>query len=544
MIYQLQNYYFDKINKLFPEAKIKKDSFKVEKTKHQEFGDYALNAAMVLTKKLKMSPMEIANFILAHIKLPSYIEKAEIAKPGFINLFLRESFLYKNLYEIYSKKENYGVTKIDNPEKILIEFVSANPTGPLNVVSARAAAVGNTLVNIFNFCGYDCKSEFYVNDAGNQVNILAKSVYLRYCQLYDETVSFEEECYQGSYIIEIAKEFNKIYNKKYLAHFDVEFFKEFSINKILEWQKNSLKKYRVNFDNFFSEKKLRSTGEIEKTFQILKEKRYIYEKDGAQWFKSTACYDDKDRVLIKSDGSYTYLLPDIAYHKNKLDRGFYKLINILGPDHHGYINRLLSAIRVLGYPDGTLKFIILQQINLFRDGEKVKMSKRAGELINLDDLIEEVGVDAARYFFLRRSTSSHLDFDLSLAVKQSQDNPVYYIQYSHARISSILNKINLDNFDINEVNLTLLTHPLEIELLKSFLDFKEVLFSITESLDPHHLTVYAEDLAAKFHCFYTECRVIDEREEIKFARYVLIKSVQYILKIIFNIIGVSAPDKM
>ncbi|HOK41471.1 MAG TPA: arginine--tRNA ligase [bacterium] len=544
MISKIHNYFFNNLKLLYPDLNLEQIIFKTEKTKFEKFGDYAINVAMILAKHLKKSPMLIADEIIKKIELPDYIEKFEIANPGFINIFIKKNFLYKQLFEIYKQKERYGYKEKKDKERVLIEYVSANPTGPLNVVSARAAATGSTFVNIFNYCGYDCKSEFYVNDAGNQVEILARSLFLRYLQLYQSDIEFPPECYQGEYIKEFAIKFNNEYGSKYINNFDVELFKNYAVSKMLAWQQNTLKNYRVNFDNFFSEKKLRESGEVEKIYKFLQEQNLVYEKDNAFWFRSTNFFDDKDRVLIKSDGEWTYLLPDIAYHKNKYDRGFDLLINILGPDHHGYINRILSAVKAFGKSEKSLKIIILQQVNLFREGKKVKMSKRAGELINLDDLIEEVGVDAARYFFLRRSPSSHLDFDLTLAKEQSQNNPVYYVQYSCARISSILEKINLSNFNPDNIDLSILNHHLEIDLIKHLLDFEDVLSSITISLEPHHIIMYVEELAAKFHAFYTECRVIDAPDDLKFARYILIKAVHYIIKIILNLIGVSAPEKM
>lgn len=542
MIKKIENYFKQELKIIYPNIDI--ENFKVEKTKNKIHGDYAVNAAMTLAKKLRKNPMNIANEIVNNIILPDYIETIEIAKPGFINLFLKKSLLYSTVKYIFNVKTDYCKKINTKNQNILIEFVSANPTGPLNIVSARAAAVGGTLVNIFNYCGYKCSSEFYVNDAGNQVELLAKSVYLRYKQLFFPETEFDSNCYQGTYINDIAIDFKNEHNDTYLNNFDIDFFKEFSINKILSQQKNSLKNYGVEFDNFFSEKKLRETKEIENVFQELKRKNVIYEKDGAVWFKSTNWNDDKDRVLIKNDKTYTYLLPDITYHINKIKRGNDKIIDILGPDHHGYIDRITAAMQAYGYEKDVLKIIILQQVNLFKNKQKIKMSKRAGELINLDDLISEVGKDAARYLFLKRSTSSHLDFDLDLAVKNTNDNPVYYVQYCHARISSIINKINIDNFNFDNIDLSVLTHPTEIELMNNLLDFNELLLSITETLEPHHLTTYVENLASAFHSFYSECRIIDQPENIKFPRFVLIKTIHYIIKICLELMGVNAPDKM
>ncbi len=414
----------------------------LELPKDKAHGDYSTNMAMQLTRIAKKAPRAIAEAIIENFDTTkASISKIEIAGPGFINFYLDNSYLTDLIPAILEAKEAYGESNVGKGEKIQVEFVSANPTGDLHLGHARGAAVGDSLSNILDKAGWDVSREYYINDAGNQINNLAYSVEARYKQALGLEAEMPEDGYHGEDIINIGKRLAEEFGDQILDKSDEErfkFFREYGLKYEMEKLKKDLESFRVPFDVWFSETSLYEDGKIMPALELLREKGYIYEMDGATWFRSTEFGDDKDRVLIKNDGSYTYLLPDIAYHKNKLERGFDKLINIWGADHHGYIPRMQAAIQAMGHPKDTLEVEIIQLVHLFKNGEKMKMSKRTGKAVTMRDLMEEVGLDAVRYFFAMRSADSHMDFDLDLAVSQSNDNPVYYAQYAHARICSIL----------------------------------------------------------------------------------------------------------
>jgi arginyl-tRNA synthetase len=442
---------------------------------------------------------------------------------------------------------NYGARK-----KVILEFVSANPTGPLNVVSARASAYGDSFYRILKYIGFEPFREFYVNDAGNQVDILAESVELRYRELHGEIIKeFPAEAYNGEYIKDIALKLNSVDGSKLLHYSEkdrLERMKNFALDEIHNMQLRSLEKFGVEFDNWMSEKKLRQEGTIEEVLSYLSEANVTFEKDDAIWFESTRFGDEKDRVLMRADGTITYIVPDIAYHLTKFQRGFDIIIDVLGPDHHGYVPRLKAALEALKYDQDKLEVVFLQQINLFEGGELVKMSKRAGKIVTMDDLINDVGKDAVRYFFLDRKPNSHLNFDLQLAKKASSENPVYYIQYAHARINSILRKakkekINLDKFDLKL--LSRLDKDEEIRLIKKLLTFPEILTAVADKREPHRLATYTLELAGMFHKYYTAYTIINTRyKELSQCRLFLISGIMNVLAISLDLMGISAPTSM
>ncbi|MCK4696344.1 MAG: arginine--tRNA ligase, partial [Candidatus Cloacimonetes bacterium] len=479
-------------------------------------------------------------------------KSAEVAGPGFINFKVANNVYHKILVSIVNKNLHFGSSNYGRKKKILIEFVSANPTGPLNVVSARAAAYGDSLNRIMNFVGFESFTEFYVNDAGNQVDILAESIEIRYRELYGERIhDFPSEAYHGEYVKELAAKLNSIEGSK-LFHISekdrLERMKDFALEEIHALQLESLEKFGVSFDNWMYEKKLRQEGILEEALSYLAEEKCTYDNDDAVWFSASKYGDEKDRVLIKSDGNPTYLVPDIAYHITKYQRGFDYLIDVLGPDHHGHVAKLKAAIRALKYNVDKLEVIYLQQINIFEHGEKVMMSKRAGKIITMDELIREVGRDAARYFFIDRKPNAHLNFDLELAKKKSSENPVYYVQYAHARICSILKKakkekISLKKFNIK--NLRKLTKENELRIIKNLMNFPSILNSIADHREPHRLAAYIHDLAGIFHKYYARYKIINPKNfELSQSRLYLITAIKNIIAISLNLMGISSPEKM
>ncbi len=520
----------------------------LETPRDSDHGDFASNIALVTAREAKKPPRQVAEIIARHIDSPE-ISRVEVAGPGFINFFMKSDWLHAVLADIEKQGENYGNSTYGKGEKILLEFVSANPVGPMNVVNARAAAVGDTLARILRTAGYEVGTEFYVNDAGNQADIFARSLEARYQQLTDAAYPFPEDGYPGDYVEELAKILQK--ENTGLSEMPLEkrldFCKRWGTDKMVEMQKADLKAYGVEFDRWFRERDLHAAGALEKVIAVLKERDFVFTDDDAVWFRSTEFEDDKDRVIIKSDGTYTYVTADIAYHYDKLKRGYKKLINIWGPDHHGYIERMKAAIQALGYSRDTLEVMILQYVALLRKGRQVKMSKRAGEFITMEDLVGEVGKDAARFFFLHRSPESHLDFDMDLAVEQSNENPVFYVQYAHARIASVLRQaaeMGIDLPTISQVRLDLLEHATEIALLKQLAALPEELFIAALQREPHRLTHYILELAGLFHSFYSHCHILGESDELRDCRLVLVQGVQTVLRKVLTILGVDAPEQM
>lgn len=519
----------------------------IETPKNSKNGDFSTNIAMQLTKILRKNPKLIAKEIIDNLEKSNFFEKIEIAGPGFINFFVKKSSLADVLEEVFSKKENYGENNIGNGEKILLEYVSANPTGDLHVGHARNAAVADSLVRIMKKSGYNVTREFYVNDAGNQINNLTLSADARYKQALGKKINMPEDGYNGKDIVLLGEILKKEYGKSLLEKDKSEYMKflrEYSVKYQLEKIKKDLKDFRVEFDNFYSETSLYESKKIDLTLETLEKSGYIYKKDGATWLKTTALStgDDKDRVLIKADGNYTYFTPDIAYHKDKFDRGYDKLINLFGADHHGYVARIKASMEAVGYNPDNLEILIMQLVRLLENGTEVKMSKRTGKSITIRDLINEVGVDASRYFLVMRSYDTHLDFDFTLAKEKSSENPLYYVQYAHARICSILSQVK--DIDVLSYNKELLTDEYSVELLKHIAYFKEVLKQVSKKRQPHRLCNYMQNLATAFHKFYGNNKVITENEEQTKAYLALITAVKITIKNALNLIAVDAPEKM
>ncbi len=521
----------------------------LETPRQKENGDYATNIAMRLTKLAKMPPRNVAEAIIEQLdKEAVSIEKIEVAGPGFINITLKKDYLQDVVRTVFEKGAEYGRSNAGQHERIQVEFVSANPTGDLHLGHARGASLGDALCNVLDFAGYDVEREYYINDAGNQIDNLARSVEARYFQALGVEMDMPEDGYRGQDIIEIGKQLVEEYGDKYQNVSEQErydFFRSYGLEVELNKLKTDLANFRVQFDNWFSETTLYGSGKIENALNKLRENGHVYEEDGATWFRSTTFGDDKDRVLIKKDGSFTYITPDIAYHEDKIQRGFDKLINIWGADHHGYIPRMKAAIEALGYEKDTLEVIVSQMVQLYKDGERMVMSKRTGKAVTLRELVEEVGLDAVRYFFVMRSGDTQMDFDLDLAVSESNENPVYYAQYAHARISSILRQAAASDLEASLEHLALLTAEHEIDLLKKVGDFPKVIADAAKARAPHRIANYIQELAATFHSFYNAEKVLDptnrERSE---ARLALITATRTTLANALKLIGVSAPERM
>ncbi|MBK4204860.1 arginine--tRNA ligase [Bacillus spizizenii] len=522
----------------------------LETPKDKTHGDYSTNMAMQLARIAKKAPRQIAEEIVSHFdKGKASIEKLDIAGPGFINFYMNNQYLTKLIPSVLEAGEAYGETNIGNGERVQVEFVSANPTGDLHLGHARGAAVGDSLCNVLSKAGYDVSREYYINDAGNQINNLALSVEVRYFEALGLEKPMPEDGYRGEDIIAIGKRLAEEYGDRFVNEEESErlaFFREYGLKYELEKLRKDLENFRVPFDVWYSETSLYQNGKIDKALEAIREKGHVYEEDGATWFRSTTFGDDKDRVLIKKDGTYTYLLPDIAYHKDKLDRGFDKLINVWGADHHGYIPRMKAAIEALGYEKGTLEVEIIQLVHLYKNGEKMKMSKRTGKAVTMRDLIEEVGLDAVRYFFAMRSADTHMDFDLDLAVSTSNENPVYYAQYAHARICSMLRQGEEQGLKpAADLDFSHIQSEKEYDLLKTIGGFPEAVAEAAEKRIPHRVTNYIYDLASALHSFYNAEKVIDpENEEKSRARLALMKATQITLNNALQLIGVSAPEKM
>ncbi|MGE4385136.1 MAG: arginine--tRNA ligase [Endomicrobiaceae bacterium] len=520
-------------------------AFSVEIPPKNINADLALNAAMVIAKKIKTNPRIIAQELadIITVKLQSSVKTAEIAGAGFINLYFTDSFLREELKKILDKKENYAKQESLGKEKIMVEFVSANPTGPLHIGHGRGAAIGDSLSRILKHLGYDIVKEYYLNDVGNQMNVLGESAKTRFRQLKGENIPFLEDGYKGDYIKDIAQDL--INEGKNIEDTD---FKKEAHKRILETIKQDLEIFRVSFDNWFSESKiaLEKDGfgktEVDKVCDYLKSKNYAYEKDDALWLASSNYGDDKDRVLRRSDGRYTYLASDIAYHKNKYERDFSKVINLWGADHHGYVARINAAIQMLGQKKEALKVILYQLVSLVRNGEPVAMSTRSGEFITLKDVLSEVGTDACRFFFLLRAPDSQLDFDLDLAKKQTSENPVFYVQYVNARCNSIFKEYKED--DAVDADFSLLKTKEEKDLIKKLISFEDVLLICDKTKSPHHLTTFLIETADIYHRFYEKCRVLGNEKILTKTRIELLKAVSVIITKGLDLLGVSAPSKM
>lgn len=524
--------------------------FVVEVPREKGHGDFASNVAMLLAKQARMAPRKIAETIVEAIDVKDkYIEKIEVAGAGFINIHLNNNWLYEIPALVIKSGDLYGMN-VSTGQKIQVEFVSANPTGNLHMGNARGGAIGDTLANILKYAGNEVEREFYINDAGNQIEVFAESLETRYLQLTGHNIPFPDNGYAGQDVVDTVKEIirekkesllelSKEERKKYIV--------EYAIKKKVQYIKETLENFGVYYDVWFSEKTLHQENKIDEVIKLLEEKGYIYESDGAWWFKSSLFGDEKDEVVMRTNGIPTYFAADIAYHKDKFERGFDKVINIWGADHHGHVARMKGAMNALGYDPDALDILLMQLVRLYRGGNIVKMSKRTGTLVTLDELIEEVGKDAARFFFVMRSPDSHLDFDLELAKKQSQDNPVYYVQYAHARICSIFRQADAAGIvmpGIEEIDSTCLKETEEIDILRKIADFPEEIMIAARTMAPHRIARYVMDLAGLFHSFYNSHRVLNDNEELQNARLLLMDITRITIKNSLSILGVSAPEQM
>ncbi len=531
-------------DEVFPQGELANVILEVPPQK--EFGDFATNFAMQSARTFHMNPRKIAEALKERIQ-GEWLDHTEIAGPGFLNFYLKSNVLYDAFARILAAGEAYGNLPAKQTERIMVEYVSANPTGPLHVGHGRGAAAGSALVNLLRAAGYPVSSEYYINDAGNQINNLAASVNARYLELLGRESAFPENGYHGADIMDTAKRIIKKDGDKYLAMSEEErlgIFKELALKEKLAALKEDLEAFNVTFDKWFSERTLHPEA-VKEACDTLQKNGNIYEQDGALWLKSTAYGDDKDRVVIRDNGVPTYLAADIAYHRNKFERGFGKLINIWGADHHGYVCRVKAAMAALGYDPDHLEVLLLQMVSLYRGGELVKMSKRTGQSVTLAELIEEVGTDAARYFFIMRSLDSQLDFDLDLAKSQSNDNPVYYIQYAHARICSIFRQAGETKLSVGEApKLDLLTDETETALIRKIGEYTEEVGKAAAEYAPQRIARYAYDLASEFHSFYNKCRIMGVAPELAEARLALVQVTAHVIRHALGILGVSAPEKM
>jgi len=536
----------------------------IELPKEESFGDLATPAAMSLAKILKKPPRKIAEDIVNEIKkIPpapplakggrgglDIFEKIEIAAPGFINFTFSKPYIYSELKSLIKDGSGFLRADIGKGRRIQIEFVSANPTGPLHLGHGRGAAVGSALSNLLSAAGYKVEKEFYVNDAGRQVKLLGLSVFARYNQLLGIDYPSPEDGYKGFYIEDIANKVIKNYGNKY-AEASIEeageFFTDFSYRLMLEGIKQDLKEFGIIFDAWQSERELYEKGEVAQSINDLKEHDYIYEEEGAVWFRSTAFGDDKDRVVIKKDGTHTYFAPDIAYHRKKIQKGFDEIIDIWGADHHGYIPRMQAVIQALGYPMASLKVLLVQMVSLLRGGKPVQMSKRAGEFVTLKEVIDEVGADTTKFIFLTRRPDSHLEFDLEAAKAQSAENPVFYVQYANARINSIFSHAKEQGINIEKLadaELSLLSLPEEIKIIKKLLSYQMAFEGAVIAHEPHRITFYLQELAGMFHPYYHRNKVVTDDANLTKARLALCEAVRIVLKDGFEILGLSAPERM
>ena len=524
---------------------VDKNDFSVEIPKDKNHGDYSTNAAMRYAKILRKSPREIAENLSKTLQNSDIIEKIEIAGPGFINFFIRNDSLTKIISDILKNGENYFKSNIGGGTKIMVEYVSANPTGDLHLGHARGAAYGDTITRILSFVGYDVLREYYVNDAGNQIEVLGNSLFERYKEALGLPFDLSKIGYQGKDVIKLAHDIAAQDKDKLVDDDSIErkdYFKKVGTKLELDKIKKDLDLYRIHFDHYQSELDLYRSGKVDNVLKEVKKTPYTYELDGALWLKTTEFGDDKDRVLIKSDGSLTYFTPDISYHKDKFDRGYDKLIDILGADHHGYIARLKAGLKILGYNPDNLDIAIVQMVRLMENGEEVKMSKRTGNAVTIRELCEDVGVDVARYFFISKPIISHLDFDLGLARNQSNENPVYYIQYAYARMMSILRKD--DSYEIKD-SYSLLNNEKEIQLIKHLGELKHVLEDVTKVKEVNIVANYAYRLAQLFHSFYNDLTVIDkDNEALTKERLSLVKACAITLKTTLSLLGIEAKESM
>ncbi len=557
--------------------------FKVERTQDASHGDFATNAALVLARPCRMPPRKIAELLVPAIAAHPLLERVEIAGPGFINFFMRATERAQVIAHVLNQGETFGQSRLGQGKKVLVEFVSANPTGPLHVGHGRSAAFGASLSNLLVAAGYNVSREYYVNDAGRQMNILAVSVWMRYLILAGEPAVFPTNAYKGDYVQALAEELYATYGREFvhswfvitetlpadepqggdkelyidaliecanrlLGHSGFAIFHQKALSSVRDDIKNDLTDFGVEFDCWFSEQSLFDNGSIQKGIQALKDAGHTYEQAGALWFRATAFGDEKDRVLVRANGQTTYFASDVAYHWNKYDRGFDRVIDIFGADHHGYVTRMKAAVRALGHDDSAIDVLLVQFATLFRHGERVQMSTRSGSFVTLRELREEVGRDAARFFYVTRKPEQHMEFDLDLAKSESSDNPVYYIQYAHARICSVLRQLNERGLSWNERtgldSLALLTEPQELALVALLDRYPDLIELAARSCDPHQIAFYLRELATGLHGYYNAVQLLCEQEALRCARLCLLKAVRQVLCNGMQLLGVSAPESM
>lgn len=527
-------------------------AFNTEIPADSKNGDVSTNAAMVCARPFRNNPRKIAEAIVSKIDLNgSYFAKCEVAGPGFINFFYSPEWYATVVASVLDQKEKYGETDLGAGKSVLVEFVSANPTGPMHIGNARGGAIGDCLASVLEKAGYDVAREFYINDAGNQIEKFKTSLEVRYLQIYKPKTELPEDAYQGQDIIDHANAFNEIYGDKYVNADSEERRQalcDFALPKNIQKLHDDLGKYRIQYDKWFNESTLHKDGSVQRVIEQLKASGHTYEQDGALWFKTTDFGDEKDRVLVRENGVPTYLVPDIAYHYNKLAvRKFDKAVDIFGADHHGYIARIKASMTALGVDADRLDIVIMQMVNLVRNGEKYKLSKRSGKAITLSTLLDEIPIDAARFFFNLREPNSHFDFDLDLAVSQTSQNPVYYVQYAHARICSVLKKMNEEGIEVKSLDkaaLSVLTAPEEQEMIKHLATLPNVINEAAKAYDPAKVTKYVIDLATMYHKFYNNCRIMGEDESIMQARLSLSLAVKQVIKNILDMLKITCPESM
>ena len=520
----------------------------IEHPQNPEHGDFASGLPLKLARSMKMSPMAVAEVILAHITAPPQVDRIWVAEPGFINFTMRDDWLSQEVESVLAAGESYGDIKLGKGNKIQLEFVSVNPTGPLHVGHGRGAVLGSTLANVLTISGYTVQKEYYINDMGTQIDNFGRSLYARYQQCLDKESDMPPAGYHGNYMIDLAKEIAQEQGDKYLSLPEGEAVSQIAkvgTDKMLQGIKQDLALLNVVFDNWFSEKSLYEGGQYDRVMELLQSKGYMSKKENATWFESSALGEDKDNVLVRSDGSPTYFASDIAYHYNKfMERKFDQVIDIWGADHQGHVPRMKAVLKALGSDPERFTVIICQLVTLRRGKEIVKVSKRSGDIITLKEVIDEVGPDACRFIFLSRSADSQMDFDIELAKRQSADNPVYYVQYAHARIASILELAKQREIDCSQGDVSLLTTEPELTLIRRLILLPEIVEQVAGTLEPHHLPYYAQDLATVFHSFYKQCRVVTEDEALTNARLKLVKATQIALAKVLRLMGMSAPEKM
>ncbi len=526
---------------------------RLEVPKDKQHGDFACNLAMVLAKALRMAPRAIAEVLIANLDADADVEKVEVAGAGFINFYLSSNWLYETMEQIEAQGENYGKIDMGKGKKVMVEFVSANPTGPMHMGNARGGALGDCLAAVLEYAGYEVTREFYINDAGNQIEKFGNSLNARYIQALkgEDAIEFPEDGYHGDDIKEHAKAFIELYGERYLEAEEAErkaALVDYALEKNITALKEDLERYRIYYDVWFRESTLHDSGAVKNAIKKLTDNGYTYEEDGALWLNCEKMGMEKNEVLVRQNGIPTYFAADIAYHMNKLeDRGYDWAINIWGADHHGHVARMKNALDAVGSDGSRLDVVLMQLVRLMRDGEIVRMSKRTGKAITLSDLLEDISVDAARFFFNMRSAGSHLDFDLGLAAEQSNENPVFYVQYAHARICSILRILEEEGVKVlpyADIKAELLTEPEALSLLKKLSDLPVEIAGAAKALEPARLTRYIMDLAAEFHAFYTACRVRVEDADLMNARLKLVDSTRIVLKSVLTMLKISAPEKM